>query len=93
MIFSTTSTVRKCGWPVNGHGTSSVRRVTFSSTIFCVSRTIHAPGLDLIAMRGNLICCQFEHNIFLNKKIMYVSNYYLHNLKKNMDLNKNIYKT
>lgn len=57
MIFSTTSTVRKCGIPVIGHGISSVRKVTFSSTIFSVSRTTNAPGLDLTAMRGKTTGC------------------------------------
>lgn len=56
MIFSTTSIVRKWGRPVIGHGTSSVLRVTFSSTIFSVSRTTNVPGLDLTAIRGNIGC-------------------------------------
>lgn len=63
MIFSTTWTVRKCGFPVTGHGTSSVRNVTFSSKTFSVSRIINAPGLDLMAMRGNTMVCTYNNQI------------------------------
>lgn len=72
MTFSTTSTVRKWGTPVMGHGTSSVRNVTFSSTIFSVSRTINAPALDLTAIRGNTTTgCQFQLIIIQNKIVFF----------------------
>lgn len=69
MIFSTTSTVRKWGMPVNGHGTSSVRVVIFSSSTFSVSRTINAPGLDLIEIRGNNILCKCIQTQFDNWRV------------------------
>lgn len=53
MTRSTSSTVRRCGIPVIGHGTSSVRNVTFWSSTFSVSRTRFAPGSDFTANRRN----------------------------------------
>lgn len=53
MTRSTSSTVRRCGIPVMGHGTSSVRNVTFWSSTFSVSRTRFAPGSDFTANRRN----------------------------------------
>lgn len=58
MSFSTSWTVRKCGTPVTGHGTSSVRVVIFSPRIVSVSRTINAPAFVLIAMRGKTRACE-----------------------------------
>lgn len=55
MIFSIYSTVRNWGWPVTGHGTSSVRRTIFSSRIFSRSRITMGPSLDLIAIFGKTI--------------------------------------
>lgn len=66
MTFSTTSTVRKCGTPVMGHGTSSVRNVTFSSTTISRSRTKRAPGWDLTAIRGNFTWGYDEKKIILH---------------------------
>lgn len=70
MVFSTTWTVRNWGTPVTGHGTSSVRVVTFSPTTFSVSRTNNAPGLDLTAIRGKTILCRgwkwsIQYNILI----------------------------
>lgn len=59
MSVSTTSTVRRCGTPVTGHGTSSVRVVIFSPSTFSVSRTINVPGFVLIAIRGKTMACWY----------------------------------
>lgn len=79
MSFSTTSTVRKWGTPVNGHATSSVRVVIFSPRTVSVSRlAINAPGLDLIAIRGNgntIACEKFEEILFFFWFLIFYSNF------------------